>query len=340
MPNARHPVRELVAAAGIDVTDWATDREGRVLDNPNENVYRSFKWSFGGGTNPIALCVWHEDIDWENTAPTLTGNAKADQDDLNALAAKSGHKEERSRLRIRIGRTRDFQNALYEAYSKRIPVRFILVVGTRIATDDAATDSSKVTFRDLDPVPWFVHTLDPFTGQYSAVRGVEAPVALQSDPFDGMQDPGLDPEFQRFIGDLEETESEALIKARVGQGAFREALIQRWRGCSVTSCAAMEVLVASHIMPWSECITPAERLGVANGLLLTPNLDKLFDRGLITFDQKFRIRISPKLPNGFATQLHIDANMRLSSKAEKDILPFLLWHEQNKFAEGSFNNTR
>jgi putative restriction endonuclease len=41
-------------------------------------------------------------------------------------------------------------------------------------------------------------------------------------------------------------------------------------------------LIASHIKPWCECDN-AERLDGNNGLLLSPHIDKLFDRGWITF---------------------------------------------------------
>lgn len=330
-PKIQHAVRELVADAGIDVSAWAIDRNGVAIKNPNENVYRSFKWSFGGSGEPIALCIWHEDIDWTSTPPTLTGNTKNEQDELNALADKAFSREVRSRLGIKIRRTRDFQNALYEAYSKCQAARIILLVGKRTDIDEAANESSKVRFRELDDVPWYVHSFDPYTGVYRVVRGVVPPPPMSADPFASITDPGLNPAFQDFVEKLGETERETLIKARVGQGAFRDALIARWKGCSVTGCAALSLLVASHIKPWSKCTTPTERLGAANGLLLTPNLDKLFDCGLITFDDRFRICLSPKLKQGVAIQLNVDANMRLKSMADKDMLPFLEWHEKNIF---------
>ena len=330
-PTVHHAVRELVAAAGIDVSDWAIDRNGIPIKNPNANIYKSFKWSFGGSGEPIALCVWHEDIDWTNTPPTLTGNIKNEQDDLNALADKAVSKEVRSRLSIKIRRTRDFGNALYEAYSKRQAARIILLIGKRTDIDEEASMSSKVKFRELDAVPWYVHAFDPYMGTYQVVRGIESTPAINTDPFASITDPGLDPDFLVFVEELGETERETLIKARVGQGAFRDALIARWKGCSVTGCAALSLLVASHIKPWSKCTTPAERLGAANGLLLTPNLDKLFDCGLITFDDRFRILLSPNLKPGVAIQLNVDANMRLKSMADKDTLPFLEWHAKNIF---------
>ena len=55
-----------------------------------------------------------------------------------------------------------------------------------------------------------------------------------------------------------------------------------------------ELLVASHIKPWS--ISDAnEKLDIHNGLLMCPNHDKLFDRGYISFDDTGRILISEKL---------------------------------------------
>ena len=76
----------------------------------------------------------------------------------------------------------------------------------------------------------------------------------------------------------------AIISARVGQGCYRAELIQLWEGrCSVTGYDDPQMLIASHIKPW--CVANnAERLDPQNGLLLTPNLDRAFDSGLITFD--------------------------------------------------------
>ena len=171
----------------------------------------------------------------------------------------------------------------------------------------------------------------PLSGEYRLLRGIEAPPETTPDPFAGINDPGLDPSFQDLVKGLSETERESLIRARVGQGPFREALIARWAGCSVSGCGAYDLLIASHIKPWSKCTLPAERLGAANGLLLTPNLDKLFDRGFITFDDKFRIRLSLKLRPGDAHHFNVNSSLRLTSKAAKDMLPFLEFHGQHVF---------
>lgn len=328
-PHKRNRVRDLVAEAGIDVSSWFVDRNGEPIDN---NVYRNFQWSFGGSGQPVALCIWHDEIDWNSDPPVLVGNTKSFQDDLNALANKATTLGVKARLGIKIRRTRDFQNALYDAKAHRLAVRAILLDGDRTEIVDAADDSSRVKARELDPLEWYVHECDPITGLYKLVRGLKPPPIVKQDPFVGIVDPGLDPLFQDFVATLGETEREAVIKARVGQGSFRDAVIARWQGCSITGCTAHDVLIASHIKPWSKCLTPAERLGAANGLLLVPNFDKLFDSGLIAFDDRYRIRLSPALKLTAATALHVDKNLRLSSKGVgKDMQPFLAWHEEHVF---------
>ncbi|MDM5264569.1 HNH endonuclease signature motif containing protein [Sulfurovum sp. XTW-4] len=92
------------------------------------------------------------------------------------------------------------------------------------------------------------------------------------------------------------TESKNLVKCRIGQGNFRDSLINYWKGCAVTKFDKIELLIASHIKPWSES-TNSERLDLFNGLLLTPNLDKLFDKGYISFDNSGNILISSELNN-------------------------------------------
>lgn len=81
---------------------------------------------------------------------------------------------------------------------------------------------------------------------------------------------------------LEVTEKLQLSKARIGQGLFRSNLEAIEPACRVTGVSNKALLIASHIKPWSESDN-AERLDGNNGLLLSPHIDKLFDRGWITF---------------------------------------------------------
>lgn len=83
--------------------------------------------------------------------------------------------------------------------------------------------------------------------------------------------------------DLKTTEKKMLIDARLGQGRFRRDVERLWgAGCSVSGCAMREALRASHIKPWKSS-DDDERLDGENGLLLTADLDALFDKGLISF---------------------------------------------------------
>jgi putative restriction endonuclease len=81
---------------------------------------------------------------------------------------------------------------------------------------------------------------------------------------------------------LTHTEKEQLIKSRVGQGLFRINLEKIEKGCRVTGVTRKDLLIASHIKPW-KVSSNEERLDGWNGLLLAPHVDKLFDRGWISF---------------------------------------------------------
>lgn len=92
-----------------------------------------------------------------------------------------------------------------------------------------------------------------------------------------------------------ETVRRALREARLGQGKFREDLERMFSGrCAVSAVGIRAALRASHVVPWRNA-TNVERLDPNNGLLLSANLDALFDRFLITFDRAGRLRISEAL---------------------------------------------
>lgn len=126
---------------------------------------------------------------------------------------------------------------------------------------------------------------------------------------------------------LTKTEKEALIKSRLGQGIFRSRLITYWKGCSVTQCQTYPLLLASHIQPWRKADN-FQRLDVYNGLLLTPNLDKLFDLGYISFNDKGRIICSDLLPLEDRKILGIDYGLRLRY-VEEQHMAYLKYHRDN-----------
>lgn len=115
-----------------------------------------------------------------------------------------------------------------------------------------------------------------------------------------------------------------LIKVRIGQGGYRNALLSYWKGCAVTGCLEVSLLRASHIKPWSRA-NDEERLDPFNGLLLAPHLDVAFDQGLITFGASGELVISPMLSVEDAQRLNLDVRQRLS-QIEKRHEYYLAWH--------------
>lgn len=112
--------------------------------------------------------------------------------------------------------------------------------------------------------------------------------------------------------DIAGTEVERLVRQRIGQNKFRDAMLDYWGGaCAVTGIAIPEVLRASHAKPWAECEADAERLDVFNGFLLSANLDALFDRFLISFDEQRVLVIAPALVGLDLLPLGIAPGMKL-----------------------------
>ncbi len=153
----------------------------------------------------------------------------------------------------------------------------------------------------------------------------------------GLPAPGsaLEPDTNESSGlDLKEfgltdTEREALIKARIGQGGYREALLAYWGGCAITDCTVPVLLRASHIKPWRDA-SARERLDPYNGLLLTPNLDLAFDQGLISFNDHGHILISEALDPESAQALNITPDLRLR-QIDPRHRGYLAWHRDNLF---------
>ncbi len=126
--------------------------------------------------------------------------------------------------------------------------------------------------------------------------------------------------------DLSQTERDSIIKARIGQGQFRNTLINYWSECAVTGCAKIPLLRASHIKPWSKS-SVSERLNLYNGLLLSPTLDTCFDAGYISFSDDGKIIISKELSTSDLTSLGINKQMVIE-KLKKEHTKFLDYHRK------------
>jgi len=94
--------------------------------------------------------------------------------------------------------------------------------------------------------------------------------------------------------DIGPTVKKTLINARRGQGVFRERLERIESKCRVTGLLDRRHLRASHVKPWCEC-DDQEKLDGFNGLLLSPHVDHLFDRGHISFSNSGELLLSKDL---------------------------------------------
>lgn len=133
------------------------------------------------------------------------------------------------------------------------------------------------------------------------------------------------------------SETMRLQKSRTHQSFFREAILSSYENtCCITGLRIQECLVASHIIPWS--IAEEHRTDPRNGLCLSATFDRLFDRGLLTVTNQFRVAVSSVL---FTSE---DKKIRdmICIYHDKDIIKpekfiplssYLEWHQQNIFHE-------
>ncbi|HEP6274450.1 TPA: HNH endonuclease [Burkholderia vietnamiensis] len=129
---------------------------------------------------------------------------------------------------------------------------------------------------------------------------------------------------------LSRTEKTALAKARLGQGAYKAAMMELWDNrCAVTGCAVQEVLRASHAKPW-RLSDNSERLNPHNGLPLVATLDALFDAGLIAFEDSGRMLVSQHVDREHRQLLSLPAALRKPPSGKQKA--FLAWHRENVFS--------
>jgi len=119
--------------------------------------------------------------------------------------------------------------------------------------------------------------------------------------------------------------------ARLGQGKYREQMLEECPFCPITMINDERLLIASHAKPWAVS-TDKEKVDPKNGLILSPLFDKLFDKGFITFtDDKYM-----KLSNWITPQNY--KRMGLKDNTYIQMLPldkerckYLAYHRDSVF---------
>lgn len=126
-------------------------------------------------------------------------------------------------------------------------------------------------------------------------------------------------------------ERERLVMIRVNQSQFRKIVLTNFNNqCCITGIGLLELIVASHIVPWSS--DKINRLSPKNGLALNSLHDKAFDRHLITVTEDLKIKISSKflkykdIPSIQQNFIDYDGNSLISPKKFYPDTEFLRMH--------------
>ena len=135
---------------------------------------------------------------------------------------------------------------------------------------------------------------------------------------------------------IEETDRQALVLARRGQGLFKQRVMRVERACRITGVTTEAHLRASHCKPWRSS-TNEERINGENGLLLTPSIDHLFDRGFIGFEGNGDLIIAPVADLESLRRMGVGVSGRLNvgsfSEGQKE---YLLYHQEKVLLKSKF----
>lgn len=132
-------------------------------------------------------------------------------------------------------------------------------------------------------------------------------------------------------------EREILVKARVNQLFFRKTILASYNhSCCITGIEIPELLVASHIVPWSK--DPNNRLNPGNGLCLNCLHDSAFDKGIMTITPDYTVRISKQVLREIQKNnpqdkflLPFEGKKIREPQKFRPVVEFLEYHNQNIF---------
>jgi len=171
----------------------------------------------------------------------------------------------------------------------------------------------------------FAEVLIGLIGQ-DAIREATVESAVARDTVDEVED--WEQQLERQVAterSVPVTTRNAIVSARVGQGLFKQRVAEIEACCRITRVENSAHLVASHCKPWRDS-TNDERLNGENGLLLTPSIDHLFDRGFIGFEDDGRLIVSPVADRSSLRQMGVEVegiiNVGTFTEGQKRFLSF------------------
>ena len=113
---------------------------------------------------------------------------------------------------------------------------------------------------------------------------------------------GVSTDFKKLSGGSKR----AVIKQRINAGVFRNRVLKIFHNrCGVSGVENLKLLICSHIKPWAKS-KRYEQNDTNNALLLAANWDALFDKYLISFDDRGKPLVSPRLTKDDLSLLGIE----------------------------------
>lgn len=335
-PAQKYRIMDVVEAAGIDISEWR--RRG-----PASPKF-CYDWGFSSDDRlRVLLCLWYDDCEVDGEGIYQHWNFREYAEEMKV---RKGPKAARARKVDRL---------IQDAWRMNVPLRVaILDEKERKKALKKDGSASKPDFRVLDSEAWRIASYDERSGECTLRRGTSSEFAarvsendsssnaerkVESPPSSSVDVEGLGIRDNELADDLlaeaarsdvSSTTRKSLIEARVGQGRFRADLIKAWSGkCAITGCSVLAMLRASHVKPWRSC-QDSERLHAANGLLLTANLDALFDAGLISFSDDGEMLISDELSGESVADLGLPRPLRNRLSGQQK--GYMAFHRNERFS--------
>lgn len=144
-----------------------------------------------------------------------------------------------------------------------------------------------------------------------------------------------DSRIKEFVEEIPEGKTiNATVKKRVNQNFFRKMILASYNSrCCITGLSMERLLIASHIVPWSQ--DSKNQLNPQNGLCLNALHDKAFDCGLITLDESYKVVLSKRMASDHSVKFILETEGKVITLPHrfKPEQHFLDYHRNNIFAD-------
>ena len=121
-----------------------------------------------------------------------------------------------------------------------------------------------------------------------------------------------------------------LVNARIGQGKYRNDVLNQCPKCPITLVEDCKFLRASHIKPWKDSDN-REKIDPKNGFMFTPTIDLLFNDGYISFTDDKKMLVSSWLSEDICKKLDIVPNVKYKELPTVGREFYLEYHREKIF---------